>query len=118
MPFRPTSYEYSEIADFSVKSVLGFNWAVTPAQYSIDGTFLGPVSDLASVRDVELEFKADDDNGSADPTEEKLRTAGGMPIARNLATGGILISTRPEVPFTRFVALRELLDAVGPSIGL
>lgn len=112
MPSRPVSYDYSEVADFSAKSVLSYTYAATPT-YSIDGTPTGPVTDLGSLKATIAEFETDDADGAADPTERVLATAGGTVLTRSADGATLQIGIRPAVPFARAVALRELLAALG-----
>lgn len=120
MSFRPVSYQYTETVDYSVFSTLLYMYAVppatTPVQYQIDGTVLGFASDLPSLRDVLGEFRADDLDGTLDPTDLVKRTAGGLKVVRSDDLAFVSIGTRPPVVFARAMALLDMLLVLYPVV--
>lgn len=120
MSFRPKSVEYSEVTDFSVPasiSVFAVTYTGTP-HFFVDGSDMGPVSDLGGPQGLyELigEFVAD--TGAIDLVK---RTAGGIVCTRAVSPGvdTLAIAPRPPVPFARAVALRELIEAMAPQLGI
>ena len=112
MSFRAVTYDFSEDPTFATKSQLTLTYGATP-QYLVDGSIIAPQSDLSSLVEVLTQFEDDIADGSADPTEIQLRTAGGTDVTRAVVANTLTLGPRPPAPFARLMALRDLLVFLG-----
>jgi hypothetical protein len=111
---RVKEHEYSHLADFSIKGVIGFNYSdATPlpihVSYSLDGVEIGPESDLNSVVDTIAEFLVEKSNGTADPTSKALVTNAGQEIVYNPTADTLQFVPRGAVAFDLIASLHDLL---------
>ena len=115
MADRPVSFDYSEVADFSVKSLLAFNYVPAIPHIFIDGTDMGVDTELTGIKHVVQLFE---DNIAAPsgtvPILITVKTpSGAISCTRDPVANTLSIGARPPVPFARAVALKVLATKLG-----